>query len=239
MKTNKILLITLAALTVGSFSACHKDASKTKLADKKDTINWVLGESVAKGIKASGMDIDTKMVLKAVEATLNGEKQPIDEATFTATLQEINDYIMANQRRFVEQSNNNEMEQLEKLQESNPNMKKSDDGFFYEVVKAGKGVTAKTGDVVRFDYKASFLDGRVFDQTYGNRPPITKALGNPMFPGMQNAMHLMNAGSIYRFYFPSNVAFGAQGTDDIPPYTTVVYEIELHSINVELQSDAK
>ena len=239
MKTNKILLIALSIITMGSISSCHKDASKTKLADKNDTINWVLGESVAKGIKASGLDIDVNMVMKAIEATLNGENQPIDDNTFSITLQEINNIIMNNQRRFAEQTNSNEIEQLEKLKASNPNIKKADDGFYYEVIRTGKGANAQMGDVVKFDYKASFIDGSVFDQTYGNRQPIVKALGNPMFPGMQSAMQLMNTGAIYRFYFPSNLAFGAQGTDDIPPYTTVVYEIELHSINVELLAGAK
>ena len=42
------------------------------------------------------------------------------------------------------------------------------------------------------------------------------------------ALLLMNAGSVYRFYFPYQLAFGEKGTGGIPPYAPMIYEIELH-----------
>ena len=51
-----------------------------------------------------------------------------------------------------------------------------------------------------------------------------------MFPGLIEAFQIMNSGSIYRFYFPYQLAFGPQGSGSIPGYTPMIYEIELHSI---------
>ena len=51
-----------------------------------------------------------------------------------------------------------------------------------------------------------------------------------MFPGLIEAFQLMNAGSIYRFYFPYQVAFGAQGSGNIPGYTPLIYEVEVHEL---------
>ena len=76
------------------------------------------------------------------------------------------------------------------------------------------------------------LTGEQFDQSngYSGGEPIIHVVGNPMFPGLLEGMQLMNAGSLYRFYFPNQLAFGANGSEDIPPYTAVIYEVELHEI---------
>ena len=87
------------------------------------------------------------------------------------------------------------------------------------------------GMVVEFDYKGSFTNGQVFDQTYGNREPIVHVIGETLMPGLFEGLCMMRSGSHYRFYFPSEIAFGARGTEDIPPYTAVIYEVEVHSIH--------
>ena len=74
------------------------------------------------------------------------------------------------------------------------------------------------------------LTGEPYDQTYGKRDPIVHVVGEPMFPGLIEAFQLMNAGSIYRFYFPYQVAFGAQGSGNIPGYTPLIYEVEVHEL---------
>ena len=75
------------------------------------------------------------------------------------------------------------------------------------------------------------LDGKPYDQTYGKRDPINHVIGEPMFKGLIEGMMLMNEGSIYRFYFPYQLAFGQQGSGDIPGYTPFIYEVELHSVS--------
>ena len=85
------------------------------------------------------------------------------------------------------------------------------------------------GQRIEFDYKSYLmLTGEPYDQTYGKRPPILHVVGEPMFPGLIHAFQLMNAGSIYRFYFPYQLAFGPTGASGIPGYTPFIYEIELH-----------
>jgi FKBP-type peptidyl-prolyl cis-trans isomerase len=74
------------------------------------------------------------------------------------------------------------------------------------------------------------MTGQPYDQTYGKRDPIVHVIGTPMFPGLIEAFQLMNAGSRYRFYFPYQVCFGARGSDGIPPFTPMIYEVELHEI---------
>lgn len=236
MNIRNIILtgLTLIALCNVTISCSRTQTGNVELSTHNDTMNWVIGESMAQSMMASGLEIDKKMILKAIEATFNGEKQPINDSTYNEVLADLNFAIMNNQR---EQQKKNmadasavEDEYFKKLLAANPNIKKSDKGFYYEVLKEGTGKIAKKGDVVVFDYKASLINGQVFDQTYGNRDAITHVVGNPMFQGMQEGLCLMNAGATFRFYFPYQLAFGTEGTPDIPPYSTVIYEIELHKL---------
>jgi FKBP-type peptidyl-prolyl cis-trans isomerase len=100
-----------------------------------------------------------------------------------------------------------------------------------QVLKEGDGRKGELGLLVEFDYKGTFTNGQIFDQTYGNRPPIVHMIDEGLMPGLREAFCMMKAGSKYRFYFPSEMAFGAQGSEDIPPFTTVIYEVELHDVH--------
>jgi FKBP-type peptidyl-prolyl cis-trans isomerase FkpA/FKBP-type peptidyl-prolyl cis-trans isomerase FklB len=117
------------------------------------------------------------------------------------------------------------------LTKEHPGVKKHESGFYYEQVKAGKGRNAKLGDRVSFDYRSFLMfTGQPYDQTYGKRDPILHVVGRPMFQGLIDGIQLMNAGSIYRFYFPYQLAFGPQGSGDIPGFTPFIYEVEVHEI---------
>ena len=239
----KIYTKLLAFALVGGalcFSSCHKKAANINLNTMQDTVNWVIGESMAQSLMNSGVDIDKELVLRAVEATLNGEKQPIDDANFDIILAQVNHILMEQQQAMANKKQADASAQEEKyfqdLVKNNPKLIKHESGFYYEVVKEGKGRKGKFGEVAVFDYKASFANGQIFDQTYGNRDAITHVIGSPMFQGMQDALCLMTPGSIYRCYFPYQLAFGFEGSGDVPPCTTVVYEIELHSVGVNGKS---
>ena len=124
-----------------------------------------------------------------------------------------------------------EAEYFAQLQKDNPNVIKSDKGFYYEVLKEGNGRKGEPGLVVVFDYKGMFPNGQIFDQTYGNRDEITHVISESIFEGLREGFCLMKAGSKYRFYFPSEMAFGSNGTENIPPYSVVIYEVDLHEVH--------
>ena len=78
------------------------------------------------------------------------------------------------------------------------------------------------------DFKGiNMANNQVIEETYGHREPIIHTLDRPMFQGLLSGFQLMNTGSKYRFYFPHQLVTGANG---IPPYTPVIYEVELHEI---------
>ncbi|MCQ2299555.1 MAG: FKBP-type peptidyl-prolyl cis-trans isomerase [Bacteroidales bacterium] len=230
MKLSKILLTSLAVAALFNLTSCNK--SNVKLDNAQDTVSWVMGESLALSVQSAPLKINKEVLIKAFEATMNGKDQPIDNQTYATVMQALNEQMMQFQQLYSDQVSQQEEQMMQQKMAENPNIKKAEEGFYYEIIKVGKGATTKKGDLINFDYKAMYMDGTLFDQTYGNREPITKALGDDMIPGLRMAFLLMNAGSTYRFYFPSKFV---QGGIDIPAGTCLIYEIELHSINVPLK----
>jgi FKBP-type peptidyl-prolyl cis-trans isomerase len=75
------------------------------------------------------------------------------------------------------------------------------------------------------------IDGTVFDSSVDRGEPATFPL-NGVIQGWQEGIPLMPVGSKYRFFIPSNLAYGnrAMGAS-IAPGSTLIFEVELIKIN--------
>jgi FKBP-type peptidyl-prolyl cis-trans isomerase len=103
-------------------------------------------------------------------------------------------------------------------------------GLQYEVISEGRGAKPAAADMVRVNYEGTLVDGTVFDSSYSRGEPVEFPL-DQVIPGWTEGIQLMNEGSNYRFYIPSELAYGPQGAPPmIPPYSSLVFEVELISI---------
>ncbi len=229
-----LLLIASGALLL---TACHGTPKAPQLVTRQDTLSWVLGENIGLSLRQmqGTLNLDNEMVQRAVEYTLADGEQPLSDSLYIELL---NQLILTQQTETLRRENQQQA-QIDQQQEDffaqltkeHPGVKKHESGFYYEQVKAGKGRNAKLGDRVSFDYRSFLMfTGQPYDQTYGKRDPILHVVGRPMFQGLIDGIQLMNAGSIYRFYFPYQLAFGPQGSGDIPGFTPFIYEVEVHEI---------
>ena len=100
-------------------------------------------------------------------------------------------------------------------------------GLQYEIITEGTGDKAAATDQVQCHYEGKLLDGSVFDSSYKRNQPATFGV-NQVIPGWVEALQLMPAGSKWRLYIPSDLAYGAQGAGDvIPPHSTLIFDVEL------------
>ncbi len=104
-------------------------------------------------------------------------------------------------------------------------------GLQYEVLQEGAGTEFPNWrSTVSVHLKGSLIDGTVFENTLHREKPISTKIGK-LIAGCREAIKLMNVGDKYRFYVPSKLGYGSSKQNDIPPYSVLVFEIELFEIS--------
>ena len=104
-------------------------------------------------------------------------------------------------------------------------------GLVYLSLKNGTGASPAASDKVKVHYKGTFPDGREFDSSYKRGQPTEFPL-NGVIPCWTEGVQLMKTGGKAKLTCPSTIAYGASGAGGvIPPNATLVFEVELLSIN--------
>ena len=107
---------------------------------------------------------------------------------------------------------------------------KTESGIYYIEERAGTGDPIDDGDMVKLWYTGSFLDGRVFDS---NLDDIIMQLIMPAknyIPAWDEALRLMSDSTIAKIIVPYQMAYGSAGSGDIPPYKTLIFDIDINSV---------
>jgi FKBP-type peptidyl-prolyl cis-trans isomerase FklB len=104
-------------------------------------------------------------------------------------------------------------------------------GLKYAVLTSGSGKTPGPSDTVTVHYRGTLTDGSEFDSSYKRGQPA-KFPVNRVIPGWTEALQLMKEGDKWKLTIPPNLAYGAQGAGaSIPPNSTLIFEVELISVN--------
>jgi RNA polymerase sigma factor (sigma-70 family) len=113
-----------------------------------------------------------------------------------------------------------------------PGVRTTASGLQYEVLQPGRtdGKTPSPTDSVKVHYHGTLVDGSVFDSSVDRGEPATFPLKG-VIPGWTEGMQLMSEGGKYKFYIPSELAYGEKGpSPNIGPNSVLVFEIELLSV---------
>jgi FKBP-type peptidyl-prolyl cis-trans isomerase len=105
-------------------------------------------------------------------------------------------------------------------------------GLRYEVLQRGTGTVSPTAtDNVTVHYHGTLQNGTVFDSSVLRGQPTSFPL-NGVIPGWTEGVQLMKVGDKFKFTIPSNLAYGGNSPSPaIPPFSTLVFEVELLAIN--------
>ncbi len=102
-------------------------------------------------------------------------------------------------------------------------------GLQYKIITEGKGEKPTLNNMVKVHYKGTLIDGTEFDSSYARNEPAEFAL-TQVIPGWTEALQLIPVGSKATIYVPQNLGYGASGTPNIPPFSTLVFDVELLDI---------
>lgn len=112
-----------------------------------------------------------------------------------------------------------------------PGVKVLPSGLQYKVITEGHGEVPKASDEVEVIYEGRLIDGTVFDCTanHGDNKTDKFKAGN-LIKGWTEALTTMPVGSKWQLYIPQELAYGPRPAGKIPPYSTLVFDLELVSI---------
>ncbi len=107
-----------------------------------------------------------------------------------------------------------------------------DSGLQYEILEEGAGPQPGSTDIVTTHYEGRLIDGTVFDSSYQRGEPASFPL-NQVIAGWTEGLQLMPAGSKWRLYVPAGLAYGERAAGQIPPNSTLIFDVELISVGAE------
>lgn len=196
--------------------------------DKKK-FSYTVGVNIGESLKHDGLDVDIDVLTQAVADVLKGSQPRLSPEQMQAAIQQY-------QAKMVAQREANAADNLKKGQafladnKSKPGVVQTKSGLQYVVVKEGTGKQPKDDDTVVVNYRGTLIDGTEFDSSYKRGEPVTFPV-NGVIQGWREVLPLMKEGATYKVFIPSELAYGSRGAgQDIPPNSTLIFDIELKSI---------
>ena len=111
-------------------------------------------------------------------------------------------------------------------------------GLYYIPVKKGRGKIVEVGDTVVVHYEGKFLNGKFFDSTKKRNEAFEFVYGQKwqVIKGLEEAIGMMKQGEKALVIIPSNIGFGESGssTGIIPPFTSIIFEVELLQVRAKV-----
>lgn len=227
--------VVVAAMVV--LTACSQQQSPEPKQAALDTeaskVSYAIGLDVANSLKSLGADLDRAVFLEALNAQLDGANVRLTAEEAGKAKQAFFQKRAAKQveeRKAATVGNKAEGEKFLSENAKKEGVKVTESGLQYEVVTLGDGAKPLATDKVKVHYRGTLLDGTEFDSSYKRGQPVTFPL-NAVIKGWTEGVQLMPVGSKFKFYIPSDLAYGERGAGaGIAPNSTLIFEVELLDI---------
>lgn len=188
----------------------------------KEKAGYAYGVLIGTQLKSRNIDLDSAQLKKAFDDVYADAKLELSEEQLDVVMREVNE---AAEKAAVEA--NKKYLDNNKTKEG---VKTTDSGLQYEVITAAEGAKPAKTDSVKVHYEGKLVNGSIFDSSVQRGEPISFGL-DQVIPGWTEGVQLMSKGAKYRFVIPHNLAYGPQGRPGIPPFSTLIFEVELLGIN--------
>lgn len=198
------------------------------MTDEKERLGYALGLNIAKNLQEQGFeDFDLTAFTAALDDHYSNKELKMSVPEVNETLQNAMNRIQAEKHGPVLEEGQNFLEENAKREE----VTVTESGLQYRVMKAGSGNSPKPTDQVTTHYHGKLIDGKVFDSSVNRGTPATFPV-NGVIQGWQEALPMMKEGDKWELFIPYNLAYGENGAGGaIPPFATLIFEVELISVN--------
>ncbi len=228
--THRKWILAAAVGLLASFAATAQDAPELKT--DKDKFSYALGMNFGEKLRQQGLDLDPAVFGKAFADSFVGSKTAMTDQDMQTLLTAAGQEFRKKQAAQLEQKGaaaQKEGEAFLAANKAKENVVTLPSGLQYKILKAGTGEKPTLDDSVVCNYKGTLINGTEFDASEKHGGPATFPVKG-VIAGWTEALQLMPAGSKWQLFVPSNLAYGPQGPGDIGPNATLIFEVELVSI---------
>jgi FKBP-type peptidyl-prolyl cis-trans isomerase len=218
------LLAAAVALSVAAPHTLAQSVTEAQLKDEKTKSSYAIGLSMGRSLAQVKDDVDLKVIAKGIEDAVAG-KAALTEEQVMETLNAFSSSVTTR----LSTRNKEAGQKFLAENKGKAGIKTTASGLQYQVVTQGKGALPAATDQVKVHYRGTLLDGTEFDSSYKRNEPTQFGL-NQVIKGWTEGLQLMPVGSKYKFFIPSDLAYGEQGPPSIGPNQTLIFEVELLEI---------
>lgn len=195
----------------------------------QDIVSYGLGRQFGDQLGGDPFDgINAQAIAQGLLDAMQGKQSPISDMQFQQAFQEINALMQAKETEKAAAAEEDGKKFLEE------NAKRDgvitlESGLQYEIITEGSGDKPAVDSTVQVHYHGTLVDGSVFDSSVERGQPAEFPV-NRVIAGWTEALQLMPTGSKWRLYIPHDLAYGAQGSGRIAPYSALVFDVDLLAV---------
>lgn len=191
-------------------SALKEQKEKGLMNDSSLVLNMkLIKQGLINGLKGSDIQMTAQEAQAYLNSTIKRRQEKQAEITYKANKEAGEKFLAEN-----------------KLRDS---VVTTASGLQYKVLKLGKGALPTDTSRVKVHYHGTLIDGTVFDSSVDRGEPAVFGV-NQVIKGWTEALKLMPVGSKYRLFIPQELAYGKQDQGTIKPFSTLIFDVELISI---------
>jgi FKBP-type peptidyl-prolyl cis-trans isomerase FklB len=213
----------------------HKStvAAKPKpLVTEKDKQSYAIGLNVGKSLHRDSVDVEPEFVLQGLKDALADGKVLLTDDEIKTVMTDLQNQVRQKQeekRLAAVETNKKEGAAFLAANATKPGVVTTPSGLQYKVLVTGTGPKPTADDQVVCNYRGTLLDNTEFDSSYKRGQPATFGVTG-VIKGWTEALEMMPVGSKWQLFIPSDLAYGERGKGPIEPNATLIFEVELLSI---------
>lgn len=218
-------------------NSAKSEISKHKTPEIKsftDSASYAIGKDLAQNWQRQNLGLNLRVVAQSLIDMADG-KNNWNQALMSPILRRFQSEFEKREQQKREDmmasvgKNKEEGAEFLKKNAEKKNVKTTKSGLQYEKLKDGNGKRPNANNTVKVHYTGKLINGKVFDSSVERGEPMEFPVG-AVIPGWTEGLQLMDEGSKYMFYIPYNLAYGENPVGDIPPGSTLIFEVELIQI---------
>ncbi|MDH6343231.1 FKBP-type peptidyl-prolyl cis-trans isomerase [Parabacteroides sp. PFB2-12] len=229
----KINFLLVSVFVVGSiaFTSCQPKIGNAKLSNGADSASYAIGilngDGFRKSLEGLPGEVNVEALIAGFVETLRDEN-----AKTKISMEEANTFVQSYFERVANEEKLKNKEEGEKFLEENKaksGVITTESGLQYQVITEGTGERPTNTSRVKVHYTGNLLDGTTFDSSIERGEPATFPV-NGVIAGWTEGLQIMPVGSKYKFWIPSELAYGEGGNYSIPGNSVLIFEVELLEI---------